>query len=661
MTFKNKKNNKDANLVEPLFVERPVPTKDQVENFEKAVSKEVRQEEIDDNLSEIYRDQSGNLVDVSQLHYKKDSFFVLFIKKIFVFSIILSFIYGLYYYFSNQSTNTISATISIAAPVKVKSGEEFSYTVNYKNNSKFDLNELKIELKYPDNFVLTSVSGDGLKEDFSKTNKNFFSLQPLAINNEAKLVVTGRLIDKKDSVNLFAASLSYEPGTFSSEFKKETAISILIDNLGFDLDFEYTNAALVNEDNQIDLIFSEVKENFYQDFELSFSFPENISLTSVLPKATSTATSTSILKASKVSNLVWQVSGLSSSTEKYHLPIIYKVNNKVADSQEIIIRLSKFDENGKAHVFAEKNIQLNVMNSNLNLTLVLNDSKNDGVASFSDTLNYSLTYANKSDTTLNDIVLMAILKSDFLDWATVKTDKKSLIRDGSVIWTKEEIPELASLAPGSEGVIDFSIKIRPYEDSDLGKSFNILSYAQFNINNRQGSLNDNKSNSLLTKINSDLNLEEKVLYFDDNNTPVGFGPLPPKVNQRTSVRVYWTINNNLHELTDTKVSVKLPGYISFDGNNNISHGNISFDPDTRVVTWTVGSLPVSTYKAQAEFNISVMPNENQRNSLLVLLPGSIATAIDSETKSVLEKKVNSKTTKLEDDDIASLNNSGLVE
>jgi len=57
----------------------------------------------------------------------------------------------------------------------------------------------------------------------------------------------------------------------------------------------------------------------------------------------------------------------------------------------------------------------------------------------------------------------------------------------------------------------------------------------------------------------------------------------------------------------------------------------------------------------------VTPSESQRNSILVLLAGSTVTATDSDTKSILEKKVNPKTTKLEDDEIANLNNSGLVE
>ena len=653
----SKKNRNESD--EPIFVERPVPTKQQVKNFEKAVLKEVRQEEIDDNLSEIYRDKEGELVDVSNVHSQKDSVFVKVIKNLFVLAVLACLGYGFYFYFFHQSSNITSVDLAISAPEQVKAGEDFNYTVHYKNNSKFALNSLRLELKYPENFVVSTVVGGGI-ESISTSTQNYFSLPALPIGSEVNIIISGKLINKKDSANLFGASLSYEPGTFSSEFKKEAAVSVMVNDLGFDLDYEYANAALVSEDSQIDLVFSNVKNNFLNDFEISFSFPENISLTNI-SAASSTSATSSKLSVAKTSSLVWQVSGLTPSAGAYHLPVHYQITKKVDDNQEIVIRLNKKDSNGKSYVFAEKTIQLNVMNSSLNLTLILNGSKNDGTSNFGDTLNYSLVYANKSDSQLKDVVIMAALKSDFLDWSNLKSNPKGTVGENTITWTKEQIPGLAVLAPGEEGVIDFMIPIRPYNNSDLGKSFTVTSYAQFNINNRQGGLNDSKSNNIITKINSDLNLTEKVLYFDENNVPVGSGPLPPKVNQKTSLKVYWKIENNLHELTNTRVVTKLPDYVSFDGKNNVSTGELNFDSATHSVVWNIGTLPVSTYQAQANFNISVTPTESQRNSFLVLLKDSTVSANDSDTTSLIEKKGKSKTTKLEDDDIANLNNSGLVE
>lgn len=657
---KNRLNGK-SKKADPIFIERPVPTQEQVKNFEKAVLKEVRQEEIDDNLSEIYRDENGELIDVSQVRSKKDFVFVRVIKNIFVLAVLFCLGYGFYTYFANQFSDTVSVDLVINAPEAVKAGEDFNYTIHYKNNSKFELNSLQLEIKYPENFVLNNISGAGLDSVSSTTIQNSFSLPSLPVNGEVDIVISGKLFAKKDSLNLIGASLSYEPGTFSTEFKKEAATSVMINDLGFDLNFEYANAALVSENSQVDLLFSNVKDNFLNDFEISFVFPENISLISPSVSTNTATSSENKLTVVKTSNLIWQVSGLASSTATYHLPVQYNINKKVDDSQEIIIRLSKKMSNGKSYIFAEKNIQLNVMNSNLNLTLILNGSKNDSTANFGDTLNYSLVYSNKSDGQLKDIVIMAALKSDFLDWSSFQSNQKGIVGENTITWTKEQIPSLTALAPGEEGVIDFSINIRPYDNSDLGKSFNVTSYAQFNINNRQTDLKDSMSNKIITKINSDLKLTEKVLYFDDNNRPVGSGPLPPKVGQKTSVKVYWKIENNLHELNETKIVAKLPEDVLFDGDVNVSTGNLIFDGTTHSVIWNIGILPVSTYQAQADFNISVTPTENYLNKYMPLMSGSEVSAIDSDTGDNIIKRVNPKTTRLEDDEIANLNNSGLVE
>ena len=658
----NRKPKKSAN---PIFIERPVPSERQVEIFERAVKKEARQEEIDDNLSEIYLDKDGKMVDVSHLHHEKSSILLSVIKKLFVIAVLCVLGYGFYSYLANKSLDSAAVDFTIIAPNQVKAGEEFNYTVNYKNKSNFNLNSLKLELKYPDNFIVSEVSGAGLKPVSFQGVQNYFTLPMLPIGAEVNILIKGKLISKQDTANLLSANLSYTPGDFSSEFKKEAVTSVLVNNLGFDLEFEYANAVLVNENNEIGLVFSKVENNFLDDFDVSFMFPENIVLVNpqALTGASSSLATSSELKLSvdKTSSLLWRASGLIPGSNNYHLPIYYKVNKKVGDNQSIVIKLSKKMPNGKSYIFAEKNIQLNVMNSNLNLTLSLNGSKNDNTANFSDTLNYSLSYANKSDGPLNDVVIMAILKGEFLDWSSFKNIQKGIIGENTITWTKQQIPGLATLAPGEEGVIDFSIGIRPYDSSDLGKSFAVQSYAQFNVNNRQGGLSDSKSNNIVTKINSDLKLTEKVLYFDENNTPVGSGPLPPKVGDKTSVRVYWTLENNLHELTNTRVVTKLPDYVFFDNKTNVSVGDLSFDEASHSVIWNIGSLPVSTYQAKAQFNISITPSPEQRNSLLVLLSGSTVSAIDQDTKSGLEKKNNSKTTKLEDDDIAGLNNSGLVQ
>ena len=52
------------------FIERPVPNDQEVSSFERVIHKEARGQEIDDNLTEIYKDKQGSLIDVKKMKIK---------------------------------------------------------------------------------------------------------------------------------------------------------------------------------------------------------------------------------------------------------------------------------------------------------------------------------------------------------------------------------------------------------------------------------------------------------------------------------------------------------------------------------------------------------------------------------------------------------------
>ncbi|HTW96496.1 MAG TPA: hypothetical protein VMD74_02450, partial [Candidatus Methylomirabilis sp.] len=209
-------------------------------------------------------------------------------------------------------------------------------------------------------------------------------------------------------------------------------------------------------------------------------------------------------------------------------------------------------------------------------------------------------------------------------------------------------------------------------ESDLGKDFKITSYAQYTIGglDNLGGVStstassstafDNRSNKIECLINSDLGFKEQVRYFDENNLPVGNGPLPPTVGEQTSFKVYWDLTNNLHDLNDVVLETILPPEVTWDTHNRTSVGTISYDQATNKVTWNIGRLPITVFRADAEFNIALTPTESDRNKIVVLLAGTKISATDANTNAPLEKNSVPKTTKLEDDEIANMSSDGRV-
>ncbi|MCX6795670.1 MAG: hypothetical protein NT165_03035 [Candidatus Falkowbacteria bacterium] len=304
---------------------------------------------------------------------------------------------------------------------------------------------------------------------------------------------------------------------------------------------------------------------------------------------------------------------------------------------------------------------MDVIKNDLNLTMMINGSQGDQAVNFGDVLNYTISYSNKGAATLSNVAISAVADSPFIDWSNLFVDSSGKLKDGVITWTKDEAPALAEIKPGQSGDLNFSVHLRKFSSADLGNNFQIKNYAQFNINSNTIASELNRSNVIINKLNSDLNFSEKILYFDDNNSPVGEGPLPPKVGEKTSLRVYWSLSNTLHELTKARVSLALPPNTSFEGRVKVQAGAIYYDQASNQVVWDLGLVPLSVPKITGEFNLSLIPVLTDRNKILIVSPGSSVSALDSENNSEIKIVSAPKTTKLEDDDIASLSNSGKVQ
>ncbi len=646
------------------FVERPVPGEEELIDFERALRREVRDQEIDLHLNDVYSDKKGRRVDVGRLEKKKrPNLFLKIFKFLFFILLVSSAAYYAYVTYFQNNNDISSLRLEISGPEKIGIGEEFSYVIEYHNPSKYVFSDINLEMQYPKNFVFLSAS-------ISPENGNYsFSLPNLGPEEKAKLTITGKIINTLDSVNLAIARLEYKPSTFSSRFQKEDSISTLSGGLGFFIDVESSGMIFVGQDNEIKINFSENNnEEFFSemsDFNIVFSFKEGSGAEiSQSSKEVSQDKNEDVLEVSKMPTLEkltsysWQLSSLNREIPRHSLSFNYKTKNKV-DDFEIKISLEKKIAD-KNLVFYEKTIKPELVSSDLSLALFLNASKSDQPLDFGDDLNYTLNYSNLGSKSYQDVVVMAVINGSLVDWNSLWLEKGGEKRSSSIIFTKNEIPELAEIKPGESGEINFRLKLKNYQDSYLGQDLSVSSYAQYNLAS-QTSSEGSKSNSINSPINSDFSFREKVLYFNEDNFPVGSGPLPPEIGAKTVFRVYWKIENNINELRDARAYFQLPAYLNFEGQAETEVGQINFDNLSRQVVWEIGLIPLSSRFLEASFNISLMPEEKDRDKILVLSPGSFATAVDSITRDDLSRKTSAKTTRLEDDEIANFNNSGRVQ
>lgn len=624
------------------FVEREVPTEEEVDRFEEFAHTENREQEIDEGLSEIYQNDDGEMVDVQKLEIKKKRG-LLFNLSIVFLSVAFFVSAGWFAYnfiISAIGSDPTAIELTIDAPKNIVAGEEFFYLVKYKNLYDVSLNNMEIKITYPENFILLDT--DPLPVD------GVWKVPFLAVSQSGEIKIKGKIIDSQDKIEALLVEARYSPANFSSEFKKETSNELTVSDIGMNIAVEAPSSVLVGEDSEFTIKYRAKNNNYIKNFRATAEKPENMELGAYKNSAG--------ISTVEVKNNTWLISDVG--TEEKELVVKFKFTEKINNNESVLLNFEYSEDGEKYYKFFEKQIDLEIIKSDLSLVLIANGSRDSGAVNFGDAMNYSLSYENRGEFEMKDVVIMAVLEGESLDWDSVEGGEGK-VSDNTITWSKQEVPALETIRGGDKGVIDFSIKILSVEKIDLNNyvgasKFEIKSYAQFNIGNREETSDneDTKSNTIISKINSNLKLDERIRYFNDDNIAVGFGPIPPKVGETTSYKVYWTVTNNLHELNSLRIEAKLPSYVSWLGKEVVDVGSIFYDSASGKVVWDVGRLPDTVYKINAEFSIGITPSENDYNTVKILLSDTTVKAVDAETQSEISTKGVGKTTKLEDDNIA---------
>lgn len=636
------------------FAKHKMPSEQEIEKEDGEEIEEVREEEINESLQEIYQDKNGQMVDVKKLDKKKKKgpFFYAAITAIVLLAAYFGYGYCKEYSHLLKSTNADKAVISVEAPSVLYAGEEFVYTINYANSDRVAFENIEISAVYPQNFII--MESDPASIDAGKAQNGAWRIDKLDPGQSGKIEIKGKIIAPLDTNNTFYVEMSYKPQNYNSQFKKSATHEARITDTGIDLVFDNFSNILVGQESEIKIKYKAKEKKYLDNFRLSLNTLENMQF---------------LASASNTNPGIWTITEIKP--EEQLLAIKFKFKEKINPTEELGLKFETEYE-GKYYEFFTKTISFEVTKSNLNLNMIINGSRTDQGVDFGQQLNYSLAFANKGENVMKDVILMAVLDSSLIDWKSLNDENKGKIGNKSITWTKNEIPILAELASGQEGVIDFSLNVVGQTELKSGQTYEIKNYAQFNIGSVATSTEeseqkiseqnkDTKSNVIILKINSNVDLDERIMYFNEDNIAVGSGPIPPKIGQTTAYKTNWRLSNSLHELNNLIIETILPEYVKWEDKSNVSVGTIEYNEANRKIIWNIGRLPVSDYKVEADFSISITPSDEYFNKIMVLSNGVSIKAVDTETDTEINKNTKAKTTKLESDEIAQeLNSDGRI-
>jgi len=611
---------------------------------------------IQRDLASVYTNEDGTIPDLTKLETGDRPFWqkLLSFLTISLFVLLISAIAGFWVYsnFTNDSFTNEKITFKIEPPIAVVSGQEQDYRILITNKEKVNLYNLNIELQYPEGFeyVSSTIQSGGEKN-------NLWDFSVLKVGESKEIVFTAKLTAGIGSVNTLSGVLTFKPENLNADFKQKDTVDLGVNSSVVSLSLEGPDKILANQKIDYKIKLNNFGKDILNDLEVVATYPQRFSYenASIEPKDSS--------------NNIWEISNLATSsiettaTSSVKEIIISGNYSAIDDSGDHIFSVIVSGKNklGEKIVLAEQTFNTAVVRDRLKLSLIINGSGQDQPIGFGETLFYTLSYKNASTEELKNIELVAFLDSQLLDWSAISEVGGGKVKDNKITWTGKEVSKLLSLRPQEEGEITWTIRVKDLEDINRQTitKFSIenkISASFKDINNESGEVS---LKPIINSINSDLSLSAQARYYNDDNLPLGAGPITPKIGEPSSYNIKIDLANNLHDIANIVVSLSLPKNVSWDDKNDFDTGSLVYDRSANKVLWKISKLSKTAKGASANFNVSITPQESDFGRVLILVPEIKLSAKDIDVGADINKTVRAITTAFDDPILGKL--SGIVE
>ena len=529
-----------------------------------------------------------------------------------------------------------SIDFKISGPSETVGGSIVTYTINYTNNEVTDLEKAEISLIYPDGFSF--VTSDIKSASF---NDNKWNIGRIGAGQSGKLTIKGKLFGEVNSSATCAASLTYQPVNFNSSFTEHTQVATKISNL--DLELEAKVPASVQPDVVFEypIVVKNTTQADVTSIRIKTDWPDNFEMTAADP-------------APRVSG-TWDIAKLVAG-EQQEIKIKGKITGEVGKDSRIKTYLGLFDEQDKFYLQKEKEKLVKIVDISGELQLLVNNTKSNIVGS-GGVLDYIITYKNTGSESLKEAtVILEFSDQDLVD-TTGMVVTGGEYKDGQVTWSAANVKELADIAPERSGALALKIKatsaLTVKEITD--KNFSLKATPRF-ISKRSGSDEEITidGNSVETKFNSEIILSTEARYHDLAGKVVGTGPLPPKIGEKTTYRIYLNLANRTNDVTGGRLEIILGDIAEWTGIKSVSVGDLKYEGGK--VIWDIGRIPANTGQftenLKANFELSITPRVADKGKTVELVKSMSFTGSDDFTDGKLSKESGSLDTELETDFMA---------
>lgn len=543
-------------------------------------------------------------------------------KKFFIFSIvffILALGYASYMFFSkSNAVSNDNIDIAVLSNAFTAGGEEYPLLlgITNRNNSPLELVDLVIE--YP------KSSQASLSQDNEHLRFSLGTIPAGGIKNEnIKFVLFG----EQGSTRQIKISLEYRVEDSNAIFVKEKLYDVSISSTPINLFINAPTETNSNQDITLNVKASLNATRSVSKMLLKVDYPIGFQFVSANP-------------APSLGNNIWNLGDLAPGAER-NISILGKMLD-VFDGEEKVFRVwsgsqSSADKSLIDVVFNSLEHTILIKKSSIEAKLLVNGVYQREYAIDTKTpIQGQIQWTNNLETKINNLRITAKISGNAVNRKTISVGQG--FYDSSqdlIIWDRNSQSKFAEVNPSDSGSVSFSLSPLSLFSSVGG----IISSPTINIDvsvtgqqAQSGSATTtlNNSESKIIRIISDVGFSTKALFYSGAFTNTG--PIPPKVEQKTTYTIVWSLSNSANNISKAQVHATLPPWMRFVGPFSPSTEDLSYNASTKEIVWNIGGIARGTNITGAgreiSFQVELTPSLSQVGTAPVIINDMVLTGHD---------------------------------
>jgi len=580
-------------------------------------------------------------------------------KKLFIIGAAIFLLLAITAYFSyskgQKSFENEKVSVFVETAAEIESGAEVSFTVGYKNDNPVDLKDARMEISFPDNFIVSSSDKAITKEGAISSWK----MDKISKDSTDKIRVFGKFIGNKGDVGNIKGILKYRPANFNSEFQAEGQMQITISSIPVELTLKFPEGGVKNDvDTDISFALKNQSVRNFSKAKMEVQFPASFTFVSSDVEASQ--------KDEKNNKFTFELGDLAAAKE---VVVAVKGNfHSKNDKESVQVAVYLAEGGGDWTKYIERSEDATITRPGIFVVQTINGAE-DYVCGKGEELEYMLEFENQSAGELRGLTFKNVLTGNY-DLTTLEA-KEGTVKNNEIVWSAAKVPALAQLKPGEKGSVSFKVKVKDTFTIEKESDKNFILENKVTVNTAdQEIINLTKS----SKVRAFIALETKG-YFNDDGRIANGGSLPPRVGQKTYYTIHWSVQNLFNDVENVRIKSVLPkgvkwtgkyidskGKVVSDANgtgngtqegDKISEERVYYDSAANTVIWEIPKLKandgVLTSAKEIVFQIEAEPQAENVGKAMDLIDNITATGYDTFVQQNITNSGKKVSTELFDD------------